>query len=168
MSTTERFHIGQMVRTIDSNKTGIIRQLNASLCEVDFDGLCITLPLSSLFPYNLLDGRALTNLAQYSSQKNISKQKQKTIEKLISFDLHFEKLPASARGFSISKMACQMAFFHKCMEDNIRNKGCRISFIHGAGDGTLSKAIRKELKTKYNETCDYSYDIPGITRVSIR
>lgn len=168
MSTTEKFHIGQMVRTIDSNETGIIRQLNASLCEVDFDGLCITVPATSLFPYSLLDGRALTNLSQYSFQKNISKKKQKTTEKQITYDLHFEMLPTSAQGFSLSKMACQMAFFHKCMEDNIRNKGHRISFIHGVGDGTLSKAIRKELQTKYFETCDYSYDTPGITRVSIR
>ena len=81
MSTTERFHIGQMVRTIDSNETGIIRQLNASLCEVDFDGLCITVPATSLFPYSLLDGRALTNLSQYSFQKKHQQKKAKDSRK---------------------------------------------------------------------------------------
>ena len=43
----------------------------------------------------------------------------------------------------------QMEKFHEVMAQYANNKGQKIVFIHGKGDGVLRKAIEKELQTKY-------------------
>ena len=65
-----------------------------------------------------------------------------------------------------------MQVFNKTMQEHIDEKGKRIVFIHGKGDGVLRKAIIDELKYRY-KTCDYQdasfqqYGF-GATMVTIR
>ncbi|EJX02663.1 protein containing Smr protein/MutS2 [gut metagenome] len=45
----------------------------------------------------------------------------------------------------------QMDKFHEVLAKYASNKGQRIVFIHGKGNGVLRKAIEKELKTRYKQ-----------------
>ena len=47
----------------------------------------------------------------------------------------------------------QLNEFRRVMNDNIRNKGQKIVFIHGKGEGVLRKALLDELRHKY-KNCD--------------
>lgn len=58
------------------------------------------------------------------------------------------------------------------MDENKRNKGQKIVFIHGKGDGILKNAILKELSSKYKSAYyqdasfrEYGY---GATMVTIK
>lgn len=43
----------------------------------------------------------------------------------------------------------QLDVFHNTLKEYTGQKGRKIVFIHGKGDGVLRSAIEKELKTKY-------------------
>lgn len=66
----------------------------------------------------------------------------------------------------------QLDTFRKVLEENKRNKGKKIVFIHGKGEGVLRKAILNELNTKYRNF--YHQDASfreygfGATMVTIR
>ena len=45
----------------------------------------------------------------------------------------------------------QLEKFHEVLAKYAANKGQKIVFIHGKGDGVLRKAIEKELKTRYKQ-----------------
>ena len=51
-------------------------------------------------------------------------------------------------------LECQLNVFRKTMDENLKNKGRRIVFIHGKGEGVLRNALIKELKYKY-KNCVY-------------
>jgi hypothetical protein len=69
---------------------------------------------------------------------------------ILEVDLHIEQLLDNLRGLSSSDMLhYQLAKFNEIMVDNLKNKGQKIVFIHGKGDGVLKKAIYEELNKKY-------------------
>jgi len=37
------------------------------------------------------------------------------------------------------------------MEENLKNKGQKIVFIHGIGNGTLKHELRRQLNTRYKK-----------------
>ena len=45
------------------------------------------------------------------------------------------------------------------MDANLKNKGTRIVFIHGKGEGVLRAALMKELNHRYrgHDVCDASF-----------
>jgi dsDNA-specific endonuclease/ATPase MutS2 len=43
----------------------------------------------------------------------------------------------------------QIETFHKTLAENKNNKGLKIVFIHGKGDGVLRSEIEKQLRTRY-------------------
>jgi len=62
--------------------------------------------------------------------------------------------------------------FRKIMDENLRNKGKKIVFIHGKGEGILRQALMKELSHSYKghdvqdaSFREYGY---GATQVTIR
>lgn len=68
-------------------------------------------------------------------------------------DLHINQLMDNTAGMSNSDMLnYQMDYFRQVMDSNLKNKGNKIVFIHGKGDGVLRKAILDELRKKY-KTC---------------
>lgn len=69
---------------------------------------------------------------------------------IIEVDLHIGELLDSTAGLSNKEMLdVQLAEFRKTLDANLKNKGQKIVFIHGKGEGVLRKALLDELKRKY-------------------
>ena len=65
-------------------------------------------------------------------------------------DLHISELVDNTRGLSNADMLnLQIDEFSRVMDENLRNKGKKIIFIHGKGEGVLRNAIMKELNHRY-------------------
>lgn len=92
---------------------------------------------------------------------------------VIEIDLHATELLDNVNGLSSGDiLEYQLTKFREVMEENKKNKGQKIVFIHGKGDGILKNAILKELKTKYRSAYyqdasfrEYGY---GATMVTIK
>ncbi len=87
-------------------------------------------------------------------------------------DLHIGELVDSIRGLSNADMLnLQVDEFRKVMDENRNNKGQKIVFIHGKGEGVLRNAIMKELNHRYkgNDVQDASFREYGFgaTQVTI-
>ncbi|MDR1591979.1 MAG: DUF2027 domain-containing protein [Prevotellaceae bacterium] len=88
-------------------------------------------------------------------------------------DLHISALTDSTAGMSNGDMLeMQLDKFNEVMHACRKNRGHKIVFIHGKGEGVLRKAIEKELRSKYSR-CDFQdasfqqYGF-GATQVTIR
>lgn len=97
----------------------------------------------------------------------------KNKDEILEIDLHAHEVLDTTSGLSAANIKdYQMQVFNKTMQEHIDEKGKRIVFIHGKGDGVLRKAIIDELKYRY-KTCDYQdasfqqYGF-GATMVTIR
>lgn len=74
---------------------------------------------------------------------------------ILEIDLHISQLLDDTTGMSASDMLhYQLDKFHAVMQEHTGQKGRKIVFIHGKGEGVLRAAIEKELKTRY-KSCDY-------------
>ena len=97
-------------------------------------------------------------------KKALDKPKRKPVEKrslpsqatvrrkgeVIEVDLHIQELVDSTAGLSNADMLnMQIDRFRKVMEENLKNKGQKIVFIHGKGEGVLRQALMKELNHRY-------------------
>lgn len=102
--------------------------------------------------------------------QDLKKTDKKTI---LEIDLHISELLDNVAGLSSADMLeYQLEEFNKTMLENKQNKGQKIVFIHGKGDGVLKQAILKELKNKYKTAYyqdasfrEYGY---GATMVTIK
>lgn len=108
--------------------------------------------------------------SDHPTRKPVSK---KSHTEIIEVDLHIDELLDTTAGLSNSDMlGVQVKEFKRVMDDNLNNKGQKIVFIHGKGEGVLRKAIIDELKRSYKR-CDvqdasfreYGF---GATQVTIR
>jgi len=71
---------------------------------------------------------------------------------ILEIDLHIDQLLDSTKGLSNNEIInIQLDTFRKTMEENKTNKGQKIVFIHGKGEGVLRNAILSELKAKYKD-----------------
>lgn len=69
---------------------------------------------------------------------------------IIEIDLHIEELLDDTTNMSSKEILdYQLQKFREVLEENMDNKGQKIVFIHGKGDGVLRKALLNELKLKY-------------------
>ena len=69
---------------------------------------------------------------------------------LLEIDLHISELVDSTAGLSPADMInLQIEEFRKVMDANLKNKGLKIVFIHGKGEGVLRNALMKELNHRY-------------------
>ena len=92
---------------------------------------------------------------------------------IVEIDLHSHEILETTSGMSAKDILdYQIDFFHKTLEKYKNNKGEKIIFIHGKGDGVLKKAILNELKYKYRNYLsqdasfrEYGF---GATMVTIR
>lgn len=68
----------------------------------------------------------------------------------LEVNLHIEELMDTTNGLSSGDiLMAQMNEFRKVMDANIKQKGKKIVFIHGKGEGVLRKNILQELKYRY-------------------
>lgn len=91
----------------------------------------------------------------------------------IVVDLHIGELVDSTRGLSNADMLnLQVDEFMRVMDENLKNKGQKIVFIHGKGEGVLRNAIMKELTHRYkgHDVQDASFREYGFgaTQVTIK
>ena len=79
----------------------------------------------------------------------VQKQTKKKGE-IVECDLHINALLDTTAGLSNKDMLdVQLDEFRRVMNENINNKGSKVVFIHGKGEGVLRKALLDELKRKY-------------------
>ncbi len=117
------------------------------------------------------------DLSQIIMQKEF-KSPAKVIKKremsgILEVDLHIHQLLDNLNGLTNADMLkYQLDTFNEVMQENARQKGKKIVFIHGKGDGVLRNEILKQLKNKY-PAC-YSQDASfkeygfGATMVTIK
>lgn len=91
---------------------------------------------------------------------------------VIEVDLHIEELLDNINGLSPSDILnYQVDEFRRVMDQNLKNKGQKIIFIHGKGEGVLRNSLMKELNHKYkgHEVSDASFQEYGFgaTQVTI-
>lgn len=111
-----------------------------------------------------------------SPRRRIVKKRPKTEKKAdntIVVDLHINELVDNSRGLSNADMLnLQVDEFSRVMDENLKNKGQKIVFIHGKGEGVLRNAILKELNHRYkgHDVQDASFREYGFgaTQVTIR
>ena len=102
-----------------------------------------------------------------------SHQSKKSNDDLVVVDLHADQLLETTAGMGTSDILnYQLDFFRRKLEENRHNKGRRIIFIHGKGEGVLRHAIVNELRYRYKNYPyqdasfqEYGY---GATQVTIR
>lgn len=92
---------------------------------------------------------------------------------IIEVDLHINQLLDNINGLSNADILnFQIDEFRRVMDENIKNHGQKIVFIHGKGDGVLRNALLKELNYRYkgNSVQDASFREYGFgaTQVTIR
>lgn len=77
-------------------------------------------------------------------------KKKNTDSQVLEVDLHIAQLLDNTNGLSGQDMlGYQLDKFREVLNQYAGNKGQKIVFIHGKGNGILRKAIEKELQTKY-------------------
>lgn len=98
--------------------------------------------------------KALRDISQSNFTVKQSKPNDRK-EDVIEVDLHINELLDTTASMSVAEIkAYQLKVFHQTMEEHKKDKGRRIVFIHGNGDGVLRKAILDELKRCY-KTCTW-------------
>lgn len=109
--------------------------------------------------------------ADKPERRNVEKKPRR--QGVVEVDLHISELLDSTAGLSNTEMLeVQLKEFNSVMQKYQRDKGTKIVFIHGKGEGVLRNALLKELKYKY-KNCDvqdasfreYGF---GATQVTIR
>lgn len=76
--------------------------------------------------------------------------KKKADSTVLEVDLHIHQLLDTTTGLdNAAILGYQLDKFHEILGQYAAQKGQKIVFIHGKGDGVLRKAIEKELKTRY-------------------
>lgn len=94
--------------------------------------------------------------AAKDKEKILARQaKKKSKDDVLEIDLHASEILETTAGMSPAHIKdYQMKVFNDTMQAHMGEKGFRIIFIHGKGDGVLRKAIIDELKYRY-KSCDY-------------
>ncbi|MDE7153071.1 MAG: DUF2027 domain-containing protein [Muribaculaceae bacterium] len=92
---------------------------------------------------------------------------------IIEVDLHIAELVDNTRGLSNADMLnMQVDHFRRVMDENLKNHGQKIVFIHGKGEGVLKNALMKELNYRYkgHDVQDASFREYGFgaTQVTIK
>ena len=78
--------------------------------------------------------------------------KVKAHDDVLVVDLHAGELLETTAGMSPADiLKYQVGVFHKTLQEHSRNRGLKIVFIHGKGDGVLRNAILHELNYRYKQ-----------------
>ncbi len=106
-------------------------------------------------------------------QRPVKKRHTDPQEGILEVDLHINELLDTTAGLSTADILnYQIDTFRRTMDEHLRDKGLKIVFIHGKGEGVLRQAIIKELSHRYKghdvqdaSFREYGY---GATQVTIR
>ena len=123
--------------------------------------------LASEVSYKKLKGLESLNTSSHAKASKSSN------DDLLVVDLHAEELLETTAGMGNADILnYQLDYFRRILEENKANKGKRIVFIHGKGEGVLRHALLNELRYRYKSYRyqdasfqEYGY---GATQVTIR
>lgn len=123
--------------------------------------------LASEVSYKKLKGLESLNTSSHAKTSKSSN------DDLLVVDLHAEELLETTAGMGNADILnYQLDYFRRILEENKANKGKRIVFIHGKGEGVLRHALVNELRYRYKNYRyqdasfqEYGY---GATQVTIR
>ena len=123
--------------------------------------------LASEVSYKKLKGLESLNTSSHAKASKSSN------DDLLVVDLHAEELLETTAGMGNADILnYQLDYFRRILEENKANKGKRIVFIHGKGEGVLRHALVDELRYRYKNYRyqdasfqEYGY---GATQVTIR
>ena len=94
-------------------------------------------------------------VAKEKEKEKARQEHKKSKDDIIEIDLHAHELLDTMAGMSKGDIKeYQMQVFRRTMQEHMNEKGRRIVFIHGKGEGVLRKAITDELKHSF-KTCEY-------------
>ena len=108
----------------------------------------------------LEDGMRQKKEADRRQLKRPVKRVQPKADGPLVVDLHIHELLDNTKGMSNADILNhQIDAFRKVMDEHLREKGKKIVFIHGKGEGVLRQALMKELNYRYKscETQDASF-----------
>lgn len=98
---------------------------------------------------------AETYVRRYADGKIGNPFVNKTKGDVLVVDLHADAVLETTAGMShVDILNYQLDVFRKTMEENKGNKGKKIIFIHGKGEGVLRNAVVNELRYRYKR-CKY-------------
>ena len=93
----------------------------------------------------ILENKKGNTQPQKTSKPNLTKGTD-----ILEVDLHIEEIIETTAGMNaFDILNYQLDVVRRTMDENIRNRGMKIVFIHGKGDGVLRNAIGQELRKKY-------------------
>ena len=113
----------------------------------------------------------------YGQKIPVVKEERKSVKQqedgTIVVDLHADELLDTTNGMSASDILnYQLDVFRKVLKEHAKQKGTRIIFVHGKGEGVLRKVLINELQYRYKS---YSYQDAsfreygyGATQVTIK
>ena len=162
--------IGQKVALMDADLRGRIVSLGRTVGIELEDGLVIQ---ASYGEFAVTDDEEISALKQskVKHKKGASASKaaaSTSASGILSVDLHIEAIPGGRSVPKGQQLQFQMDTFKRVINENLRRRGTKISFIHGVGDGILKAAIRKELDEVLALRCSYSLGDPAVTVVTIK
>lgn len=83
------------------------------------------------------------------------KTKSQPEDEIIEIDLHADEILETTAGMSaIDIKNYQLKIFRETLDKHLKEKGRRIVFIHGKGEGVLRNALIQDLKYRYKK-CTY-------------
>lgn len=160
----DAIQVGDYVSFVDTEGGGLVKRICGDVLYVDWDGFetpvhvneCIVIP----FERRYVNPRTKPGEDPYTQMMNAKKRVDTPSKKVstsrkqkpetIVVDLHIHELMDTTAGMSNTDiLMCQLDEFRKVMDANLRNRGQKIVFIHGKGEGVLRSAIVKELNTRY-------------------
>ena len=81
--------------------------------------------------------------------------KERPGDEIIEVDLHADEILDTTAGMSAANIKeYQLKVFRETMERHLKEKGRRIVFIHGKGEGVLRNSLLQELKYRY-KSCSF-------------
>lgn len=121
-----------------------------------FDSPAMLINLIELAEKEKLTNISAENLRQAMLSKKSERQRiskpasKKSKAEIIEIDLHINALLDTTNRMTNGEMLeYQLNKFHETLEQYKNNRGQRIIFIHGKGEGVLRAEIEKQLKTRY-------------------
>lgn len=163
-------HIGDHVRFLDSVGGGIV-------CRVDTQKKLVYVEDEDGFEIPALPSQCVIIKTDFPADADVSADKKEAVDEprhaakdadmergsekkkqrpdVIEVDLHINQLVDDPRGMTHwDMMKRQLAVFDMTVRQNMANKGQKIVFIHGRGEGVLKAQIENMLRHDF-PTCEF-------------
>lgn len=158
---------GQRVVLMDSNLYGTVLRAGVKAIVRLEDGMEIETDYSEIAAADIEEENILRKSHVGVRGQGSSVSRPRSFTGNLTVDLHISSIPGGRGVPEGRQLEFQMEVFHRILNENLRHRGMRISFIHGMGEGILRRMIQKELEEVYSMRCTYTSG-PGITVVTVR